>query len=104
LDYSSKRVKEGVTMSLDLWISIGVALLVISGGIIARVKGDYFTRGIGIVIFTNIFGIIALIFSRPSRARSNDEHDMHGWPSNSYLAVFALMFLVFILLLRYWFF
>lgn len=91
-------------MSLDLWISIGVALIVISGGIIARVKGDYFSRGMGITLFTNIFGIIALISSRRSNARINDERDMQGWPANSYLAIFAIMFLVLILLLRYWFY
>jgi hypothetical protein len=90
-------------MDLDLWVCVCVAFLVISGGIIARVKGDFFSRGMGITLFTNIFGIIALIFSHPSRSRLNDEHDMHGWPPNAYLAVFALMFLVLIVLLRYWF-
>jgi hypothetical protein len=91
-------------MDLNLWIGISYTLLVISGGIIARVKGDYFSRGAGIVIFTNIFGIIALIVSRPSRARTNNEHDMQGWPPNAYIAVFAAISLIFILLLRYWFF
>jgi hypothetical protein len=91
-------------MNLDLWIGIGVALTVISGGIIARIKGDYFSRGMGITLFTSIFGIIALIVSHPSRARTNDEHDMQGWPPNSYIAVFTTMSLVFILLLRYWLF
>jgi hypothetical protein len=90
-------------MGLDLWVGICVAFLVISGGIIARVKGDYFSRGMGVSFLTNIFGIIALIFSPPSKARKHDEHDIHGWPSNACLAVFAQMFLVLILLLRYWF-
>ena len=89
-------------MGLDTWVGVCVALLVISGGIIARVKGDYFSRGMGIALLTNIFGIFALIVSRPSRARLNDEQDMHGWPPTVYLAVFAQMLLVLILLLRYW--
>jgi hypothetical protein len=29
-------------MSLDLWIGVCIALLVISGGMIARWKGDFF--------------------------------------------------------------
>jgi len=88
-------------MSLDSWVGVGV--LVISGGIIARVKGDYFSRGMGITFLTNIFGIIALIFSRPSKARENDDLDIHGWPPNAYLAAFAQMLLALILLLRFWF-
>jgi hypothetical protein len=90
-------------MGLDLWVGICIATFVISGGIIVRIKGDYFTRGMGIALFTNIFGIIALVFSRPSRAQKSDEQDTHGWPPNAYLAVITLMFLVFIFLLRYWF-
>ncbi len=91
-------------MDLVEWLGICVAILVISGGIIARVKGDYFSRGMGISLITNIFGLIALIFSQPSKARLNDEYDMQGWPHNSYLAVLVMMSLVFIMLIRYWFF
>jgi hypothetical protein len=90
-------------MGLDTWVGICVALLVISGGIIARVKGDYLSRGMGITLLTNIFGLIALIVSRPSKARISDEQDIHGWPHTAHLAVFAEMFLVLILLLGYWF-
>jgi hypothetical protein len=89
-------------MGLDTWVGVCFALLVLSGGIIARVKGDYFSRGVGITLLTNIFGIVALIVSRPSNARSDDT-DLHGWPPTVYLAVFTQMFLVFILLLKYWF-
>jgi hypothetical protein len=90
-------------MGLDTWVGVCVAILVISGGIIARVKGDYFSRGMGITLFTNIFGIITLILSPHSEARNYDKHDMNGWPPAAYLAVFAQMFLVLILLLRFWF-
>jgi hypothetical protein len=90
-------------MGIDSWMGVSVAILVISGGIIARVKGDYFTRGMSISFMTNIFGIIALVFSRPSRARENDDLDIHGWPPTAYLAVFAEMLLVLILLLSFWF-
>jgi hypothetical protein len=90
-------------MGLDTGVGVCVALLVISGGIIARIKGDYFSRGMGISLLKNIFGLIALIVSRPSKARINDEQDIHEWPTTAHLAVFAQMFLVLILLLRYWF-
>jgi hypothetical protein len=95
--------KEGENMGLDLWAGICMAIIVISGGIIARVKGDYFSRGMGISFLTNIFGIVTLISSRPSRARANDDDDIHGWPPTAYLAVLAQMLLVLILLLRFWF-
>jgi hypothetical protein len=52
-------------MGLDTWVGVCVVLLVISGGIIARAKGDYFSRGMGIALLTNIFGLIALIVSHP---------------------------------------
>jgi hypothetical protein len=89
-------------MGLDLWIGACFALIIISGGIIARVKGDYFSRGMGISFLTNILGLIALIVSRPSKARLNDEQDIHGWPHTALMAVFAETFLVLILLLKYW--
>jgi hypothetical protein len=84
---------------MDLYSGIGIsyALLVIVDRVIARVKVDYFTRGMGIVIFTNIIGIIDLVLSRSSRARLNDEHNIHGWPTNAYLAVFTLMSLIHII-------
>jgi hypothetical protein len=90
-------------MGLDTWVGVGVGLIVISGGIIARIKGDYFSRGMGIALFTNIFGIIALLVSRRSNARKKDEQDIQKWPTNAYIAVFATMSIIFILLLMYWF-
>ena len=90
-------------MDMDEWVGGCVVLIAIIGGIIARIKRDYFSRGMGISFLTNIFGVITLILSPPSKARINDEQDIHGWPHTAYLAVFAQMFLVFILLLRYWF-
>ena len=89
-------------MGLDTWVGVCFALLVLSGGIIARVKSDYFSRGAVITLLTNIFGLIALIISHPSRARINDEQDIHRWPHTAHLAVFIEMILVLILLLRYW--
>jgi hypothetical protein len=91
-------------MGLDTWVGVCVVSLIICGGIIARLKGDYFSRGAGITLFTSVIGIIVIIFSRRSRARINDEHDMQGWPPNSYLAIFAMMSLIFISLIKYWFF
>jgi hypothetical protein len=90
-------------MNLDLWIVIGYASLVLVGGVIARVKGDYFTRGMGISFLAGIFGLLALTLSRRSKARKGDEQDDHGWPTTSYMAVLLQMFLVFIILIKYWF-
>jgi hypothetical protein len=90
-------------MDLNLWLGISYAFLAISGGIIARFKGDYFTRGMGISFLTGIFGVSTLIFSQRSGARKNYEFDEHEWPHTAYLAVIAQLLLVLILLLRYWF-
>lgn len=91
-------------MSLDLWVVIGYTLLVITSGIIARAKGDYFTRGLGISFITGVFGLLAIALSPQSNARRGDEGDDKGWPPTSPLAVFLQLFLVFILLTKYWFF
>lgn len=88
---------------LDLWISIAYAVIVVTGGIISRIKGDFFTRGIGISFITGIFGLLALALSPRSRARMGDEYDNHNWPPTSYLAVFLQMFLILIILIKYWF-
>jgi hypothetical protein len=66
------------------------------------VKGDYFSRGMGISFLTCIFGFAVVIFSRRSGARKNYEFDEHEWPHTAYLAVIGQLFLVIILLLRYW--
>jgi hypothetical protein len=58
-------------------MGLSYSFLVISGGVIARIKGDYFSRGMGVSFLTGIFGVFALFFSRRSRARINDEHDIH---------------------------
>jgi len=89
-------------MGLDTWVGVCVVLIAIIGGIIARIKGGYFSRGMGVALLTNIFGLIALIISCPSKARINEEQDIHGWPHTAHLAVFTELFLVLILLLRYW--
>jgi hypothetical protein len=86
-------------MNKDLLMVSIFVFCVISGGIIARIKGDYFFRGASIAFFTCVFGVIAIIFSPRSKVRNNDEHDIHGWPDNSYLAVIGQLLLILILLL-----
>lgn len=86
-------------MNKDLWIVSCYAFVVISSGVIARIKGDYFSRGMAITFITSIFGIIAMIFSPSSKARIHDEQDVHGWPSNAHFAVIGqFLFLVIFLM------
>jgi hypothetical protein len=77
------------TVDQDLLIVSCFVLLVISGGVLARVKKDFISRGMAITFITGIFGIIAMIFSPTSKARVHDEHDIHGWPANAHFAVFT---------------
>ncbi len=86
-------------MNQDLWIESCFVLVVISSVIIARIKRDYFSRGMAIAFITGIFGIIAIIFSPSSKARINDEHDIHGWPSNAHFAVITQFLFVFLFLI-----
>lgn len=90
-------------MDLDSWIGVCFGFLAICSGIISRIKGDYFSRGMGISILTPILGIIAHIFSPLSNARKGNEQDTHVWPPTASWAVFAQMILVLILLSGYWF-
>jgi hypothetical protein len=74
-------------ISLGYYV-IGATFLVVAlGGALARFKGDYITRGMGICFFTSMWGLLAIMLSPPSKARSGDEHDEHNWPKNSWFAV-----------------
>ncbi len=88
-------------MSQDVWIAGCYGFLLLSGGIIARAKGDYFSRGMGIALLTGFFGILALIFSPPSKARANNLHDIHNWPLHAQFAVFGQLLFVLLLLIVY---
>ncbi|MBU1274052.1 MAG: hypothetical protein KJ720_01625 [Proteobacteria bacterium] len=59
----------------------GVYLLVccLLGGLMARRKGDYFSRGFCISLMAGIFAPIFFAFSPTSHARQGDEKDQHLW-------------------------
>ena len=79
-------------MNQDTWIVSYFALIVISGGVLARLKKDFISRGMAITFITGIFGFIAMIFSPTSKSRVHDEHDIHGWPANAHFAVISQLF------------
>jgi hypothetical protein len=56
------------------------------GGVIARWKGDYFSRGVAITLLAGVPGIVVLALCRRSKAREGDEVDEHGWPPYGALA------------------
>ena len=86
-------------MNQNTWIVSCFALVGISGGVLARLKKDYFSRGLTITCITGIFGIIAMICSPASKARVHHEHDIHGWPANAYFAVISQLFFIVIFLI-----
>ena len=76
-------------MELSIYLTLFSALF---GGIIARIKNDYFTRGFFICLITSIFGLVAIILSSPSKAREGNQEDYHGWPKYGSYAVLFLLF------------
>ena len=52
---------------------------IILGGIVAKRKGDFFSRGAAICAFTWIFGLIFLIKAPKSKARAGDKEDLDNW-------------------------
>jgi hypothetical protein len=75
-------------MEYAIYLALVSAFL---GGIIARLKGDYFSRGFFICLFTNIIGIVALVLSKSSQARSGNENDYHNWPEYGSYAVLVVL-------------
>ena len=57
-----------------------VALL---GGIVAHMKGDYFSRGFSMIAFTWILGLIFLLKAPPSKAKEGDQNDYNTWHSHT---------------------
>jgi hypothetical protein len=88
--------------SLDYYVIAATFLIVALGGAVAYFKRDYVTRGMGICFFTSLWGLLALILSPASKARSGDEHDEHNWPPCSWLAVAGILLTLFIVLLMRW--
>jgi hypothetical protein len=66
---------------------------VFAGGFVAYRKGDFFSRGVAITAFTNIFGLIFMLKAPPSRARTGDENDIKNWHIHG--AIGGLCFIAF---------
>jgi hypothetical protein len=79
---------------ISVWL-----LIVVLGGLIAHYKRDYVSRGMAICFFTSIFGIFALLFSPPSKARLGGRQDEHNWPPQAWLAVAGTLLVVLVVLL-----
>ncbi len=88
--------------SLDYSLIAATLLIVALGGGVAYFKRDYITRGMAICFFTSLWGLLAMILSPPSKARSGDEHDRQWWPSYSWLAVGCALLTVLIVRLVRW--
>jgi hypothetical protein len=94
-------LREGFNMNQDFWIASYVTLSVIIGGVLARLKGDYVTRGMTVAFLTGIFGIITIIISSSSNARKCNEYDIHQWPAHAQFAVLGQLVFVLILLIAH---
>lgn len=81
----------------------GASYLVVScvlGGMLARSKGDYFSRGICISLMAGIFAPIFFAFSPRSHAREGNEVDQHLWhvwgvfPTITHVVAIGLVWLI----------
>lgn len=69
-------------MSESVAYVVGASYMVVAcvlGGLMARGKGDYFSRGLCISLMAGIFAPIFFVFSPRSQARQGDEKDQHLW-------------------------
>lgn len=86
---------------MSILIISSYVITVIAGGILAVIKNDYFTRGFFICLFTGIFGLIAIILSPKSKAKSGDKTDEHSWPEyGSYVILFLVSWVIVILVVK----
>jgi hypothetical protein len=88
-------------MDIDFWIICYTILSVLFGGAVARIKGDFISRGMAVAFLTGFFGIIAMLFSPASKARIQNAHDIHNWPAHASFAVFCQLFFGIVLLIVY---
>ena len=88
--------------ALNYYLIAATFLIVVLGGAVANFKRDYITRGMGICFFTSLWGVLAMILSPSSKARSGDELDEHNWPPYSWLAVAGSFLTLIIVLLVRW--
>jgi hypothetical protein len=88
----------------DYYTIAGVLFITALGGVVAYFKRDYVTRGMAICFFTNLWGMLAMILSPASMARTQDEYDEHHWPQLSWLAVSGTVLTVLTVMLARWLF
>lgn len=86
----------------DYCLISATTLIVVLGGAVAYIKRDYTTRGMSICFFTSFWGLLALILSRCSKARSGDEYNEHNWPPYSWVAVAGGSLTVLLVILVRW--
>jgi hypothetical protein len=55
---------------------------IILGGIVAKRKGDFFSRGAAICAITWFFGLIFMIKAPESKAQTGDKEDLDTWHSH----------------------
>lgn len=80
----------------------GIYLLVccLLGGMAARLKGDFFSRGLCISLMGGIFAPIFFAFSPRSHAREGDEKDLDLWhvhgvfPTITHVVVIILVWII----------
>jgi ABC-type Mn2+/Zn2+ transport system permease subunit len=75
-----RSIAFGEFMDQNLWIAISAGVMSLAGGIIARIKRDYFSGEATIVLIAGIFGLILLLVPPKSKARNQNVADIHGWP------------------------
>lgn len=81
-----------LSSSTVVYIAIFFVLLPgLVGGAVARMKNDFFSRGLVISIFSSWFGPLFMYFTRPSLAREGDAEDEESWPPSGPLACGALI-------------
>ena len=90
-------------MSESVAYIVGGSYLLVAGilgGMMARSKGDYFSRGLCISLMAGIFAPIFFAFSPRSQARQGDEKDQHLWhvwgvfPTITHVLVILVIWLI----------
>jgi hypothetical protein len=77
----------------ELFVATLIIYFIVSGlagGFLAQKKQDYFTRGFFLALFTGMWGLIALVFAAPSRAKDNKPSDKHYWPREAWISIVLL--------------
>ena len=89
----------GVPVGQGSWMSVCYVVLMLIGGVLARKKGDYASRGVAVTFITGIFGILLMLFSPRSNVRTGTGPDPTLGPPHAHIAVFGQMLFLFIWLM-----